>query len=411
MLMQQTKNARIDGAGAVPIDSDALLEKKASLVAKLIAVCLVGGFFAFFKMNSQILQELAFLALVIPAYMQIRYGLADMVSANKTFMLSLLYLIPVSISFLFNLILSGDGNIQNVIILMNLYFAFYIASVFASDLNFDLWKRILHYTALFALPLFVYVYVTQRHAYVWGRWQPFELQPNWWGMMALGVAWGGAVWTNTKLRITGLIMVFLFMVELQSRGSIVALLPVVVFSSGFFFPLSQKRIAWIVFGFIILVIGLMLSPFVMETSLVEHTADYVTNDIFLINDAYRGAGSGLTGRMDGYIKAWEGFVSSPVFGKGFGEYAFVHNGFLKTMAEIGLLGLLGMLFLFGKAFTRFLKKKDWVLMGLLLSYVVLLLTFPRTFNINMTGFMFIIVLMVGCRPTPIQHIKSKKSLL
>ncbi|NKQ38230.1 MAG: hypothetical protein HF967_01905 [Methanosarcinales archaeon] len=391
MHTQQTDNLHINNS------SSDKLRKQVNLVAKLIAIFLVAGFFSFFQLKSQILQSVTFLSLIIPAFLQIRYGLANMASVHRTFMFALLYLIPVSISFLLNLLISGTISIKSAMILINLYFTFYIASIFASCFRFDLWRRTLHYIALFALPIFIYVVVTQQHAYRWGRWEPFDMQPNWWGMMVMCVAWGASAWGNIKLRAIVIFASFLFLIEVQARGAIIALLPVLFFSSGFFLPLSRKKTIWLLFGLLIIATGALLSSLIMEKGLIEYAVNYIINNVLLFHDSHRGIGTGLTGRMEGYSKAWEVFISSPAFGSGFGEYGFIHNGFLMTLAESGLFGLTGMLFIIGMALINSVKNKDLFMLGLLLSYITAIMTFPRTFNINMTGFMFIVLVMVGCR--------------
>lgn len=369
----------------------------ASLIAQLLALCLVVGFFVFFQMNSQLLQELSFLALGVPASLMVRYGLANVALAHRTFFLSLVYLIPISLSFLLGFFHNGRGDFQNAVILLNLYFVFYVGALFASGPK-GLWKSMMRLVALFSLPLFAYVSITQQHAYRWERWEPFDLQPNWWGMMALGFAWGALLAKDIKIRIIGFGSAFMFMVALQSRGSIVALLPAFFLSSGLFVPLSKKRFVWLGIASIALLFVSIGASFVLEKGFLGLVFDYIAKDVFLVDDPYRGAGTGLTGRTEGYLLAWDAFTNSPIWGGGFGEYGFVHNGFLLVLAEGGLLAFSGMLFLMGRAFIQFYRKRDWVSLGFFLSYVAAIMTFPRSFNINMTGIAFIILLMRGNMP-------------
>ncbi|HSQ51744.1 MAG TPA: O-antigen ligase family protein [Nitrospiraceae bacterium] len=73
---------------------------------------------------------------------------------------------------------------------------------------------------------------------------------------------------------------------------------------------------------------------------------------FGLNTADRGIGSGATGRVMAWKGTWEIFVRNPVLGVGFRAHEFLlkadsssHNGYLATLAEVGMIGFLGVLFL------------------------------------------------------------------
>jgi O-antigen ligase len=361
-------------------------------IARLIALCLVSGFSAYFLLRSQTIQEISFIALIVPTFLLILYRRTDIRAAHRSFIFSLFYLIPALLSFFINYVTSNN-SITDIIIMINLFYGFYIASIFANTEPYDLLPHIMKYIFILSLPLFIYVAVSQRHAYAWGRWEPFELQPNWWGMMVLGAAWGSTTFNNIYFRLTAFSLAFIFMVELQSRGSLVALLPILLFGYGLFLPLTTKKVLRIYLAIIIILIGGIISEFVLEKGIFTYTIEYIFYDVFLIDDPRRGLGSGMTGRADGYLIAWKDFLESPALGNGFGEYGFVHNGFLLTLAETGLLGLTGMILILGRCLIRTLKQRHWIHLGLFLSYIAALMTFPRSFNINMTGFLFIILIM------------------
>jgi O-antigen ligase len=121
--------------------------------------------------------------------------------------------------------------------------------------------------------------------------------------------------------------------------------------------------------------------------------DFLLNEVMRVNDTHRGLSSGMSGRTEGYQMAWEGFLESPVFGKGFGAYSFVHNGFLLTLAESGIFAFMGMLYLFYTSIRSAIKENRWNNLGYLISYSIALMTFPRSFNINMTGMLLLLVMM------------------
>jgi O-antigen ligase len=73
------------------------------------------------------------------------------------------------------------------------------------------------------------------------------------------------------------------------------------------------------------------------------------------SDPLRGLNSGLTGRTDTWRSAWDVFVSHPLFGVGYQQHEVyienkmpVHNDYLATLADLGVIGLLGyLIFQFG----------------------------------------------------------------
>ena len=71
-----------------------------------------------------------------------------------------------------------------------------------------------------------------------------------------------------------------------------------------------------------------------------------------LSTADRGLGSGATGRVEAWKWTWELFLRNPVIGVGFRAHESLvkvdsssHNGYLATLAEIGILGFIGVLFL------------------------------------------------------------------
>lgn len=388
----------------IDAEENSVSNKTLNRIEIAIALLLVAGFFSYFKLSSQVIQEISFLALSIPASLLIRLKYVNINLAKKSLIFSLFYIIPIIVSYFVNIIESGQVDLKKVILLFNLVFSFYISSIFSSCKNTDFIKSILIKTSLFLLPILLYVIATQQNSYRWDRWEPFDIQPNWWGMMVLGFAWGVVLMKNPIIRFAGLTGSFLFMVALQSRGAIVALLPILFFSSGIVYPLTKRKIIIGVLTLLLMTVVIIISPIFLQKGIFERIMDYIYNDVFLINDPYRGLNTGLTGRTQGYALAWDAFLSSPYFGKGFGEYQNVHNGFLLVLAEGGILAFIGMLTIIGRGLWIYFKSFNLIFLGITLSYTAILLTFPRSFNINLTGILFIIVLM---RSFAIKNIQKK----
>jgi hypothetical protein len=376
-----------------PIDRTA--RRRRFTVSLLVAFFLAGGLFSFSILMSDVAQELSFLALTIPVFLQIKWGLVDSASMRSGFSSSFPYLLPLILSFAFNFTDLNANILHTTVVLLNVVYAFFLGSVLGSCRNGELYPQIMRHLMIIVLPVFVYVIYAQRGAMVWGRWEPYGFQPNWWGMMALGLAWCALAHGKALFRYAGLGIALYYMFKVQSRGAMVAFIPAFLFCSGYFLPLTAKRVAQLggicLVGLIFLVANAMLS----SHGIGERVMMFLSDDVMRINDPLRGAGSGMTGRAVAYAVAWEAFLDSPILGGGYGEFEFVHNGFLLTLAESGVFALIGILFLLGKSMSAYLKGKDWEGFGYVASYIVTLLTFPRSFNINMTSLLVIIVLMNG----------------
>jgi O-antigen ligase len=64
-----------------------------------------------------------------------------------------------------------------------------------------------------------------------------------------------------------------------------------------------------------------------------------------LDDSYRGLGTGFTGRDIAWAEAWNIFLENPLFGVGYRAHERImttqssaHNGYLATLAELGLFG-------------------------------------------------------------------------
>jgi hypothetical protein len=342
------------------------------------------------RYRSEIAIEFCFLALIVPAIYCLASGLANINVTLKTYRIAFLYLIPLFFSYIFSINENADF-FRSITMLMNIFFAFFLASLFGSHPEHDLPNLVMRQLTFLLFPIFIYVALTQRHAsaYVWGRWEPYGLQPNWLGMMSIGLAWCALTWKSALIRFVPLALSVYFMISVQSRGSTVAFLPALFFASGWFYPLSKKNIlrllATVFLGFMMVLIWSIHS----EVSLLNKMTDFLMNDVMRSNDKYRGLNSGMSGRTEGYEIAWQGFSDSPVFGKGFGTYSFVHNGFLLTLAESGIFTFMGMFYLFYTSIRSAIKGNRWNNLGYLISYSIALMTFPRSFNINMTGMLLL----------------------
>lgn len=82
-------------------------------------------------------------------------------------------------------------------------------------------------------------------------------------------------------------------------------------------------------------------------------------DLFLLDDRYRGLGTGFTGRIEAWQEAFELFRANPIFGVGFrmherymSSLPSAHNGYLSMLADTGIAGTLATFLLLGIAGSR-----------------------------------------------------------
>lgn len=341
------------------------------------------------------IQEISFLALVVPAGIFVFLRLGDVKPFIVSLSIAFLYIIPLTFSFLFVFISGSADQLFAAVTFFNILFMFVLASIFSSSPGCDLWMITMRKIAFLLCPFFIFIALTEQKAYVWGRWHPLGGQPNWWGMMGLGLTWCAFNFKNICVKGFFIALGLYYLLLTQARGSLVAFLPAFVFCSGYFFPFTRRKTIFLV---LLLLIGSMLLLYVtfsMRCDLIGDVYSYVVNDIMQMDDPYRGVSSGLTNRMEGFRIAWRSFLDSPLLGAGYSEFSFVHNGFLVILAETGVFSFFGAMALFVFGLKGYIKTNYWKGAGYILSYMVLLLTYPRTFNINMVSILFVMILMRG----------------
>jgi O-antigen ligase len=156
-------------------------------------------------------------------------------------------------------------------------------------------------------------------------------------------------------------------------------------------------------------IGLLLA---LGVTIAYGDVMYRTLDRFYaLSTADRGISSGATGRVTAWKGTWELFVRNPVIGVGFRAHEHLlkadsssHNGYLATLAEVGMLGFLSVLYLIARglhllwASSRKLEPgfSQSILFGLCVGYL-LLAVFER-YLINVGNPMSLLFLVSIMRP-------------
>jgi O-antigen ligase len=139
-----------------------------------------------------------------------------------------------------------------------------------------------------------------------------------------------------------------------------------------------------------------------------------------LTKADRGIGSGATGRVTAWKATWELFTRNPVFGVGFRAHEHLlkvdtsaHNGYLATLAEVGVIGFVGVLYLVVRGLRllwSYSKEPERgftysVLFGLCLAYLLLALFERYLINVgNPTSLLFLLgVMRPGLMQGPVEE--------
>lgn len=142
------------------------------------------------------------------------------------------------------------------------------------------------------------------------------------------------------------------------------------------------------------------------------------SDFLQLKARDRGLGSGATGRVIAWSQTWQLFLGSPLLGIGFRAHEHIlgvssHNGYLATLAEIGLPGFIAIMYLiFTGAYRlwRITQKAELVynytiLFGLICGYLFIAIFERFLINVgNPTSLLFmvgIILPMIKDRKIPL----------
>lgn len=137
---------------------------------------------------------------------------------------------------------------------------------------------------------------------------------------------------------------------------------------------------------------------------------YETLDRFYsLSAADRGIGSGATGRVEAWKWTWELFLRNPIIGVGFRAHEFLlrvdsssHNGYLATLAELGLIGFLAIACLIARGLRLLWVRAQEpeggfvpsLLLGLSVGYLFLAVFERYLINVgNPTSLLFLLAVM------------------
>jgi O-antigen ligase len=227
------------------------------------------------------------------------------------------------------------------------------------------------------------------------------LNPNTIGLVSVSVLLGAMSIKRLTLRLVVMVPIAGIIVLTSSRAAAVA--AVVGLAMTVWLRLrARKRSIWLIAG-----IGLIAA---VGVTLAYGDAVYRVLDRFYgLSTADRGISSGASGRVAAWKWTWELFVRNPVFGVGFRAHEFLlkadsssHNGYLATLAEVGILGFLGVLFLVMRGMRLLWTGSrepepgfsQSILFGLCVGYLLLAVFERYLINVgNPTSLLFLVSIM------------------
>ena len=277
----------------------------------------------------------------------------------------------------------------------------WLALQFNSNLNGDQYERGLKVFALLTTGLLV--------GFAWYDYVPGTrlgngkdmLNPNTIGLVSVSVFLAAMSIRTWALRLAVMTSIAGIIVLTSSRAAAVA--AVVGLGMVVWLRLrARRRPVLLLAG-----IGLILA---VGVTIVYGDVMYRTLDrLYALSTADRGISSGASGRVTAWKGTWELFVRNPVLGVGFRAHEYLlkgdtsaHNGYLATLAEVGMVGFLGILFLVARGlhllWTGSREPESGfsqsILFGLCVGYLLLAVFERYLINVgNPTSLLFLVSIM------------------
>jgi len=187
-----------------------------------------------------------------------------------------------------------------------------------------------------------------------------------------------SIFTKSYLiRLLGISLSFVLLILLQSRG--------IIISSLIFLFLIYNKDLYKKFIYLFLIFVFLF-----------FFQDFLFNKIFLLNDEYRGLGTGFVGRTDGWIQGIDIFLENLFFGTGYNSNAFIHNGFIRMLSELGIFFSFIFFILIIRIVIKNLKYFNYESYNLkkfslisILTYFFILFFAPRYINLNLMSVFFL----------------------
>jgi hypothetical protein len=191
---------------------------------------------------------------------------------------------------------------------------------------------------------------------------------------------------STILILAIFTLYFIALNLLQARAAMLSLL------LAFFLYLYVEHIrraapAMYRIGLLFILILCIVSYSVLNFESISH--------LFLLDNEYRGVGTGFVGRSERWEYAWNIFLEYPFFGAGFGyfrEHPSAHNMWLGMLSTMGFMAVFILVAMLQNGWRVYMANTNMFLM--LLSFIPMTLFNDRFLNLNPYPFLLFVVLFL-----------------
>lgn len=293
----------------------------------------------------------------------------NIVSIDNTIIIPMLILTCLYLlGFMTNSSLGTLGRSLNFLYL-NVFCVLYIVKI---DNGIE---KLFRNYALLGLPVLIIIYMLIVQS---GSRHDLAVQPNFIGMIVLSIVLS-SIYLNSKVFLF-LIYIFSFAILAitSSRASLLSVMLILFLELFYFREIAyfgiKKFILKIFFLFVYFSVGISYGYVFLQ-------------DMFLLNDSYRGLDSGFSGREDRWITAFNKWFENFWFGVGYGESISymnfsIDNAYLTILIETGLIGLLFYTFIMVSSIYRVIKTRQYFLLLFLSIYLFYGIFEKRYFSVG-----------------------------
>lgn len=245
--------------------------------------------------------------------------------------------------------------IQTTLLFVTIFLSF---DIFARKYSFEEFCELASPVAIALIVVSAY-HIQFQSPRVWGRAFYFGLHPNLGGEVLFGALVVAAFNKRASLRWLAYALGMWGLMLIQSRAAELGALALI---AGAEIPRTHKGLGHAAVGGIaalaVICVGLLLNP-----DLTDGLVHFVMEDMMKTSDPYRGEGTGLVGRADTWIMAFDKMAQRPIFGTGINQSGItnmgigIHNGYVKNMAEFGVMGAFVNLWILVSLVSALMK--DW----------------------------------------------------
>jgi hypothetical protein len=245
---------------------------------------------------------------------------------------------------------------------------------------------------------------------VWGRALFFGMHPNLGGELIFACVAFVAFYPRMAIRLLLYVAAVFCLMTLQSRAALIA---TVAYAVGIEATRRRPSPLALVLMVVVAVAGLV---FVNVTGASAGLTSLLDTAL-LLNDPYRGTGTGFVGRGETWAYALDVFKQHPFMGAGLGETheaengVQIHSGYLRLLAEFGIGGVLLNALILWRAVQNALAQR-WAVVILIACCAFMYAFCARSIASNAFPLLLWVALLpwvVGPRATPHGHSTPRRA--